>query len=221
MSHGTRLDSSTGRHTGAGVICSAMVATLHPAPDASAEGSASAEETLAPELFAPALGVPMAALVRGAVRHHDEMPRPGADDVIAAGAAVLLVARDLADLVAVHDRPRGRSRAADRCGGRQVFERRALVLPGHQLFAFTKSTTCGISCAALSRGLSFRDRSNEWPASSKGTYVARVASFFRTPESTAGSANGSFVPCRNSIGIVRPYRCSSRGWSDRPGACSG
>src|SRR3954462_14356781 len=114
MSHGTRLDSSTGRHTGAGVICSAMVATLHPAPDASAERSA-AKESLAPELFAPALGVPMAALVGGAVRHHDDVPRPGADDVVAAGAAVLLVARDLADLVAVHDRPRRRSRAADRC----------------------------------------------------------------------------------------------------------
>ena len=31
-----------------------------------------------------------------------------------------------------------------------------------------------------------------------------------TRASTSGSANGSFVPWRNSIGICRPYRCSSR-----------
>ena len=36
-----------------------------------------------------------------------------------------------------------------------------------------------------------------------------------------GMANGSFRPCRKSIGTVMPGRCSSRAFSGRPGGCSG
>ena len=53
-----------------------------------------------PELFPPALGVPMSALVGSIQRDHDEVPDPGSDDVIAARAAVLLLATDVPNVVA-------------------------------------------------------------------------------------------------------------------------
>src|SRR6478752_7727290 len=202
-SQGNRLEPSTGKQTGTGAVWSAIVATLHPVTDATRKRSAP-DDPLTPEFLTPALRVPMAAVVGRAVRHDDEVSQTRPDDVIAPRTAVLLVARDLPDLVPVDDRPGRCARPTDRRGRREVLERGAPVLPGHQLFALTKSTTSGTSCAALSRGLSFRDRSNECPASLNGTYVARFPSFRRTPARTSGSANGSLVPWRKSIGIFRP-----------------
>ena len=132
-------------------------------------GGSAPQDPSTPELLAPALGVPVPAVLGGTVRHDDEMPETRPDGMIAAGAAVLLGARDLAHLVARHDRPRRRSRPADGRGRREVLEGCTLVPPRHQLLAFTNSTTYGTSCAALSFGVSLRDRSNEWPASWNGT----------------------------------------------------
>src|SRR5512132_4377974 len=183
----------------------------------------SAEDPLAAELLPPALGVPVPPVIRRAVRDHHEVPGTRAHDVIAAGAPVSLFSGQMPNLVAGHLGPRWGRRPWPGVRRRQGLERGAPVLPRHrdQTRSRTNAATWGASDAPTARGSSFRERSNECPAPSKSTSVARSPSRRMTFASSFGSANGSFVPWRKSMGIVRSYRWVSRIWSVLPGAWSG
>src|SRR5919198_6309156 len=93
---------------------------------------AAPEDPPAPQLLPPALFVPVAALIGGSVRDHDEVPGTRTDDVIAPGAAIPLVADEVAHLDAGGLRPRRRGRSGARAGRRERLELRAPVLPRHQ-----------------------------------------------------------------------------------------
>jgi hypothetical protein len=76
-----------------------------------------------PQLRAPALRVPVAPVVRIVEGHHDEMPQPGSDHVVAAGTPIRFFAGGMAHVVAGRERPRrpvgpGRRRASSTCGAR-------------------------------------------------------------------------------------------------------
>jgi hypothetical protein len=124
----------------------------------------------ATKLLSPAFGMPVSPSVRIAIRDDHQMPEPGPDRVVAAGAPVGLIARNLADLGARHGRPRRRlgARPLSRC--RRELDGSASVPPGHR-YTCSRMNPAAIAAseAPVARASSLRDRSNEWPASSNGT----------------------------------------------------
>jgi hypothetical protein len=91
----------------------AIAASCHRATGLSITVDAT-QDPSASELLPPALDVPVTTVVGSSVGDHDEVPGAGPHDVVAAGAPVLLLPDEVADLEALRDRPRRRVRALAR-----------------------------------------------------------------------------------------------------------
>jgi hypothetical protein len=117
-----------------------------------------------PELRAPALRVPVAPVVRIFEGHHDEMPQPGSDHVVAAGTPIRLFAGGMAHVVAGHERPR-RSVGSRRRRASPTCEARVAPIPPRHVYTpaalWTNAEAIRPSDAPTSRSSRFAPRTRK------------------------------------------------------------